>query len=231
MKQFTDTNIWNLVGDFKQLFISSIEELSSQDTITIWLSGWSSVNHFYAEMENIFSGLNSELRKKIQFFFLDERVVPFTHADSNYLWLNESLLQPLIQSWYIDKAQILLPDFSLENFALEYSGRVENIDIWLLWVWPDGHTCSLFPNHKLLDDSSEWFLEVHDSPKPPLHRITVSKNMLEKTQFAYVFFMGESKKWAFTNFIDTDLSIHDCPVKFTQDCRNTYVFTDQLLIK
>jgi 6-phosphogluconolactonase len=229
MKQYIDTNISDLVSEFKQLFTASAQELSSQEKITIWLSGWSSVNHFYAEMVNIFSELSPDLRKKIYFFFLDERVVDFSDPDSNYLWLNESLLQPLIQNWYIDKTQVLLPDFSLEDFAEDYSKKVEKIDIWLFWVGPDGHTCSLFPNHKLLDDSSDWYLQIHDSPKPPLHRITVSKNMLLHTQFAYTFFMGESKKSAYANFINPEILVHDCPVKLTQNCRNSYVFCDQLM--
>ena len=229
MKQFVDTSAQNLVDNFKKLFISSVQELSFNDKITIWLSGWSSVNHFYAEMENIFSELGQELTEKIHFCFLDERVVSISDPDSNYFWLKESLLHPLMQNWHIQESQILLPDFSAQDFATEYTRRVGAIDIWLFWVGPDGHTCSLFPNHPLIDDASDWYLEIHDSPKTPLHRITISKNMLLHTQFAYVFFMGESKKLAYTNFLDTNLWVNDSPIKLTQDCPNTYVFSDQVL--
>lgn len=226
MKQFLDTDISNLVQDFKKVFISSILQLSSQDRITIWLSGWSSVNHFYSEMENIFFDLDPDIRKKIYFCFLDERVVSISDPESNYFWLKTSLLDSLIHFWYITKDQILLPDFSRDNFAENYYKQVRSIDIWLFWVGPDGHTCSLFPHHELLDDTSIWYLEIHDSPKPPSHRITISQTMLKDIPFAFVFFMGESKKQAYYNFVDTQLPIAECPVKFTQECRDVYVFSD-----
>ncbi len=226
MKQFLDTNLSCLVDDFKDMFISSIIQLSSQERIVIWLSGGSSVNHFYTEMEHFFSQLDSDTRKKIYFCFLDERVVAFSSPESNYFGLKSLLLDPLIALWYISQDQVILPDFSRDDFAQDYYNRVGNIDIWLFWVGPDGHTCSLFPNHKLLEDEFDWYQEIHDSPKPPSHRITISATMLRNTPYAFVFFMGESKKQAYDNFIDNELSIHDCPVKMTQECRNVFVFSD-----
>ncbi|RHY38738.1 hypothetical protein DYB30_012805, partial [Aphanomyces astaci] len=78
-------------------------------------------------------------------FFADERVVPLDHADSNYLACHDALFQHL-------------PRF----------------DVILLGMGPDGHTCSLFPGHVLLNESALWVASISDSPKPPPKRITLT---------------------------------------------------------
>ncbi|KAK0646587.1 glucosamine-6-phosphate isomerases/6-phosphogluconolactonase-domain-containing protein [Cercophora newfieldiana] len=126
--------------------------------------------------------------EKWEIFFADERAVPLDHADSNYALLKAELLdklsadtpQPTVHT--IDPEQLgdtqeLADQYEqvlVRSFASRDSVKLPIFDLLLLGCGPDGHTCSLFPGHELLRETTAWVAPIEDSPKPPPRRITLT---------------------------------------------------------
>jgi len=125
---------------------------------------------------------------KWEIFFADERAVPLDHADSNYALLLAELLdklpagtqQPVVHAIdpsLLDDAQEMADQYEqvlVRSFASRDSVKLPIFDLLLLGCGPDGHTCSLFPGHELLRETSAWVAPIEDSPKPPPRRITLT---------------------------------------------------------
>ena len=131
-------------------------------------------------------------------YFSDERLVPLYHPDSNFGLFNEMVLKNLpadtknLKLNVIDASLLTGKDGKLDDLvdqskdeaiAKEYASNLPNqFDVILLGCGPDGHTCSLFPGHKLLKERSELVAYISDSPKPPPRRITFTFPVLENAK-------------------------------------------------
>ena len=155
---------------------------------------------------------------KWEIFFADERAVPLDHEDSNYKLLKEELLDKIpenlgkptvhpIDVQYLDDVQEMADQYQdalMKSFAAKDSVKLPIFDLLLLGCGPDGHTCSLFPNHELLRESDAWVAPIEDSPKPPAKRITLTLPVVTHgTKIAFVA-TGEGKKEVMKQILDTE---------------------------
>ena len=124
-------------------------------------------------------------------FFADERLVPLDHADSNYLLARQTLLDKLPAIRHVHAVDVSLGHAAAAAaYEAELRGLVParpgapppagggaalpSLDLVLLGMGPDGHTCSLFPGHPLLGERDRLVADIVDSPKPPPRRVTLT---------------------------------------------------------
>jgi 6-phosphogluconolactonase len=150
---------------------------------------------------------------KWYFLYADERVVPLDHKDSNHKLLHDVFLSKI----NVKREQILSISVfdSAKDSCLDYRKQIENlfkncsipsIDLILLGMGPDGHTCSLFPGHKLLE-SQEAVDFLEDSPKPPCSRITLTFQTLNKGKNVFFVVTGSNKKEVVKRIYDGDKDV------------------------
>ena len=76
--------------------------------------------------------------------------------------------------------------------ALRRSGG-EMFDVMVLGVGPDGHVASLFPHHPAAGRTDALAFAVHDSPKPPPTRVSLSRECLERSRDVWFLVSGADK--------------------------------------
>ena len=66
-------------------------------------------------------------------------------------------------------------------------------DVMVLGVGPDGHVASLFPHHPAGGEAARSAVAVHDSPKPPPTRVSLTRECLERSREVWFLVSGADK--------------------------------------
>jgi 6-phosphogluconolactonase len=123
----------------------------------------------------------------------DERALPANDPERNSRLLEQALLAPLGS-----RAPRFLPIAAertdLESAASEYEPWLEEpLDLLVLGVGEDGHVASLFPGSKSLSERERRVAVIHDSPKPPPSRVTLTPRSLAEARAILVIASGADK--------------------------------------
>jgi 6-phosphogluconolactonase len=156
--------------------------------------------------------LASELAdwESIELWFADERCVGPDDEESNFRLAKQTLIgaadglsEPRIHRMRGE----LGPDDGAELYERELRthrlgqsagdgehARPPALDVIVLGIGPDGHIASLFPGATTLEaDDQQLCLGVHDSPKPPPERITLTLPVLRAARRCVLLATGASK--------------------------------------
>ncbi|KAL1925659.1 uncharacterized protein VTP21DRAFT_542 [Calcarisporiella thermophila] len=174
----------------------SEEAISARGHFSVALSGGSLPKLFAAHLKS-----NPRVDfSRWHIFLADERCVPLDDPESNFGLVKKELLDHLTAQ---PKVYPINPDLvgHPEKAAVDYERRVrealgENaqIDLIMLGMGPDGHTCSLFPGHPLLNVSERLIDSLTNSPKPPPSRITFTYPFVNRGRYVAFVATGEGKQ-------------------------------------
>lgn len=163
--------------------------------------------------------------RRWDFFFGDERCLPRGDAQRN----DRLALEAWLDSLPIRSAQVhaipaeLGPDVGAARYAETLAG-VGTFDVVILGCGADGHTASLFPGQPLgAEAGAPDALAVHEAPKPPAERVTMSAARLARARATLLLAFGREKRDALEALRDGA----DVPLRATIGESGLDVFTDR----
>lgn len=131
-------------------------------------------------------------------YFGDERCLPADDPERNSrgartVWLDHVAI-PSRQIHSIPAE--LGPETAAASYALDIAA-VGKFDLVLLGLGEDGHTASLFSGKDWGEgQGAPLVLAVHDAPKPPADRVTLSAGRLSEARSVLFLVTGKSKREA-----------------------------------
>lgn len=145
---------------------------------------------------------------RVHFWWGDERFLPVGDEDRNDTQNDAAGLRSLTgDSQRVHR--VPGPDTvgTAEESARLYEEELRvhgngTFDVVMLGVGPDGHVASLFPGHPVQQDSSGIAVAVHDSPKPPPTRVSLTAECLSRSRQVWFIVSGGDKAEAVAKGVD-----------------------------
>jgi 6-phosphogluconolactonase len=195
------------------------EAISSKGKFSVALSGGNSPKKLY---ELLASSYRDKVAwEKVYFFFGDERYVPQTDPESNYLMVKKALFDPL----HISSSNIFPVDTSLnpKEAAQRYEDEIEaffyedelSFDLILLGLGDNSHTASLFPFTPVLHDRTPGVKAVFLQDQQ-VYRITLNAPLINEAQHIAFLVYGEGKAIAVHHVLEDDEDIEEFPAQLIE---------------
>ncbi len=101
-----------------------------------------------------------------------------------------------------------------------------SFDVLMLGIGPDGHIASLFPGHPALAVDDRIAVAVHDSPKPPPDRVSLTVPALRRAEQVWFLASGDGKAEAVAAAL-ADGPVDEIPARAVRGVTETTWFLDR----
>ena len=163
--------------------------------------------------------------ERVVVLFGDERCVPPEHAASNYRMARETLLGRVAVS--PARVHRVRGDLPAEDAAADYERTLRValsadgddarrgpagdplLDVVLLGVGADGHTASLFPGDRAVEERTRWALPVVAPAyvEEPRTRVTLTRPLLESARLLLFLVAGTEKRDAVRHALRGEVTV------------------------
>ncbi|MDR2195407.1 MAG: 6-phosphogluconolactonase [Gallionellaceae bacterium] len=193
-----DWRNFNSVAELEQAALKTILDaaaraIAERGAFHIVLAGGSTPRGVYRLLKNAETNWSAW-----HIWFGDERCLPPDDAERNSHMAAEVWLDHVP----IPRKQIhaIPAELGADAAAAIYADAIREVgefDLVLLGLGEDGHTASLFPGHDIgADENAPDVIAVHDAPKPPPERVSLSARRLGRAREVIFLVAGESKREA-----------------------------------
>lgn len=208
----------SLFFELADVVVAKAEQaIRTEGRFSFVLSGGSSPKRLYELLAS--DNYKSKIEwSKVFFFFGDERYVPITHADSNFLMAKKALFDPLA----ISAGQVFHVNTTLSpaaaaqayvNDVLAYfKNKSPRFDLVLLGLGDNSHTASLFPNTKVLHEK-EALVKEEFIDEVGMYRITLTAPLINQANYIAFLVYGAGKAIAVHHILEDAPNIDAYPAQ------------------
>ena len=199
---------------------SANEAVAQRGRFTIALSGGSTPKNLYNLL--VTNARNLLPWDRMFFFWGDERHVPPNDPDSNYRMANETMLSKIpVAAANVFRIPAENPDAAAAAAAYEQTLRkffqlepaqFPTFDLILLGMGPDGHTASLFPGTKALQEKTRLVV-ANWVEKLKTSRITLTLPVLNVARCVTFLVSGTDKAAVLRAVLEEDVPAEQYPSK------------------
>ena len=174
---------------------SIISKLNYKDRFHIAISGGNTPEKVFLELVKS-KRIASFLWEKVDFFWVDERLVEHSNLDNNagnalkILGKLSARFFPMFDEDLGENRSVeLYKDYLMDIHSIN---GMPSFDLIMLGMGEDGHTASLFPGTEGLNEQNEPVI-VQDVPQLGKRRMTLTFPVLKQAQQLMILFHGEKK--------------------------------------
>lgn len=208
-----------LAGSVAQALLTRLAQVQAEGGMPqIGLTGGTIADAVHAELARRSAGSGVDW-SRVVIWWGDERFVAEDSPDRNAGQARASFLDAVgVDPAHVHEVPSSSAVATAEEAAEAYSTAMRehgggSFTVLMLGIGPDAHIASLFPGRPELDRTDTIAVAVHDSPKPPPDRVTLTFAALNHADQVWFLASGESKADAVARALAEEGEVREVPAR------------------